>query len=561
MIAIYARVSTARQEEDGTIETQLSAVREFAGKNGYTIVKEYLDDGWSGDMLARPQLDQLRQDAKNKTWEGVLAYDPDRLARRYSYQELVMDELKEAGVEVLFVTMPSPKNGEEKILQGVKGLFAEYERVKIAERFRLGKMRKVKEGHILTTEAPYGLTYVPKKDKIHGYYEVNENELKVLKQICVWVADEGLTCRAVVRRLQELGIKPRKSKRGVWSTSTLSHLLRNKTYIGEAHYGKSYAIVPEHPFSNEKYRKNKKTSRKDRPEEEWIKIPTPAILDEDLFYRVQEQLKRNFAMSSRNRKNDYLLSGLIRHACGSTMAGEGPNGGKNLYYRCTERVRSFPLPPKCKERPVNARIADELVWGKLKNLLQSPELLMEEVKRWKERRKDGVQNDAGDVKSLETEFEKLKNESDRYTRAYGAGVISMEQLKEYMDGVNSRIIPIKKQITAFRDKQSEPADTSMPVTKTEITQFVDKTRSFIPSLNFAQKRAIVVGTVNKVVVSAREMLVSGRIPVGASKLLTNVALAPSMSAGGANKSIKTNVTLCSIHRYRGFAECREINPF
>src|SRR3989344_9498929 len=171
LIAIYARVSTARQEEEGTIETQLSAVREFAKKNGYTIAKEYIDNGWSGDILARPQLDQLRQDAKNKIWEAVLVYDPDRLARRYSYQELVTDELREAGAEVLFVTTPSPKNGEEKILHGVKGLFAEYERVKIAERFRLGKLRKVNEGHIIVREAPYGPTYILKKAAKHGSFE------------------------------------------------------------------------------------------------------------------------------------------------------------------------------------------------------------------------------------------------------------------------------------------------------------------------------------------------------------------------------------------------------
>jgi site-specific DNA recombinase len=84
LIAIYARVSTARQEEDGTIGTQLGVLREFAQQNNYTVVKEYIDDGWSGDILARPSLDDLRQDAKRKLWEAVLIYDPDRLARRYS---------------------------------------------------------------------------------------------------------------------------------------------------------------------------------------------------------------------------------------------------------------------------------------------------------------------------------------------------------------------------------------------------------------------------------------------------------------------------------------------
>lgn len=83
-----------------------------------------MDDGWSGDILARPSLDRLRTDAKKKLWDGVLAYDPDRLARRGSYQALVMDELEELGMEILFVTTPAPKNIEDRMLYGMKGLFA-----------------------------------------------------------------------------------------------------------------------------------------------------------------------------------------------------------------------------------------------------------------------------------------------------------------------------------------------------------------------------------------------------------------------------------------------------
>ncbi|MFA5744704.1 MAG: recombinase family protein, partial [Candidatus Paceibacterota bacterium] len=110
MIAIYARVSTAKQEEDGTIETQLESVHEYTKKHGLTVVKEYRDDGWSGDVLVRPALDELRQDAKKGLWDAVLCYDPDRLARRYSYQALVMEELAAAEIEVIFVTVSSPKN-------------------------------------------------------------------------------------------------------------------------------------------------------------------------------------------------------------------------------------------------------------------------------------------------------------------------------------------------------------------------------------------------------------------------------------------------------------------
>ena len=100
LIALYARVSTARQEEEQTIQNQLLTLREFALKHNYRIVREYVDDGWSGDILARPALDGLRQDLKEKLWDGVLIYDPDRLARRYSYQELVSDELREEAQEL-----------------------------------------------------------------------------------------------------------------------------------------------------------------------------------------------------------------------------------------------------------------------------------------------------------------------------------------------------------------------------------------------------------------------------------------------------------------------------
>src|SRR3989339_598498 len=188
-----------------------------------------------------------------------------------------MDELKEIGIEIIFITTPSPKNSEEKILHGVKGLFAEYERAKIAERFRLGKLRKVREGHVLVSGAPYGYNYVPRKDMQHGYYEINNQEAEVIKMMFSWVANDGMTIRGIIKKLRELNILPRESKRGVWNTSTLSTLFRNMTYIGEAHYGRSYAVIPENPFKKEIYKKVKKTSRKLRPREEWIKISVPAI--------------------------------------------------------------------------------------------------------------------------------------------------------------------------------------------------------------------------------------------------------------------------------------------
>lgn len=516
LIAIYARVSTARQEEEGTIATQLSAVKDFADKNGYTIVQEYKDDGWSGDIIARPALDQLRLDAKKKIWEAVLFYDPDRLARRYSYQELVMDELRELGIEPLFVTIPPSKNSEDKLLYGVRGIFAEYERIKIAERFRFGKVRKAKEGHIILAEAPYGYDFVPKTPEKQGYIKINETEAKVMRDVFSWVADEEMTLRNVVRRLQTLGIKPRKSKRGVWNTSTLSTLLRNRTLIGEAHYGASYATVPQNPIKKDIYRKIKKTSRKMKPMEEWIIIKTPAIIDRDLFERVQQQLKRNLELCERHKKNDYLLAGKIWCSCGQRRTGEGPMHGKHLYYRCSDRIKHYPFPRTCMERGLDARIADEKFWRKIAVVLTTPTLIEKNAKRFLALN-DGKEPDAQlpvvDIDWARKQIAKLKIKEDRYAKAYGEGVFSMEQYKKYVE-------PIRQEIASFEEKiakaQLAGAKASQPNTPTKerIAQFCKEAGRVLREIKGHDlKKAILKGINIKIVGDKLGLRVNGHVPV------------------------------------------------
>ena len=521
LVAIYGRVSTSNQENEGTIETQLSAVRDFAAKNGYTIIQEYLDEGWSGDSIVRPALDQLRVDAQKKTWSAVLMYDPDRLARRYSYQELVMDELKEADIEMLFVTISAPKNPEDKILHGVRGLFAEYERAKISERFRLGKLRKVREGHILTTEAPYGYTYIRnnKETKQHGYYEINLEEARVVKMIFSWIADDCMNIRQVVLELQRLKILPRKSKRGVWNTSTLTHILHNTTYYGDGRWGTSYSVVPIKPLKVQKYRKMKKTSKRMKPKEEWIaaKIPVPAIIDVDLFNRAQEQLKMNAYINPRNRKHQYLLSTKIQCICGKTRVGEAAQAGKHLYYRCSDRIYSFPLPHTCFERGINARIADKLVWDKVAELMSSPKLMLAQAERWMKDRHEKVKDTVYDIDGLEKEKDKLKDQEERYTKAYGAAVFSLDQLKAYTTPLRERILAIDAQIAKAREAQNQIGAAGLP-TQSEISSFATKAADLLHTLNFETKKAILMNTLDKVIGSQERLEVYGHLPVSPSQV-------------------------------------------
>ncbi|MCF8275582.1 MAG: recombinase family protein [Flavobacteriales bacterium] len=530
LVAVYGRVSTSTQENEGTIETQLLAVREHAEKHGYSIVREYLDEGWSGDTLVRPNLDQLRMDAKKKLWEAVLIFDPDRLARRFSYQELVSDELREAGIEVMFVTTPTPTNSEDRILFGVKGLFAEYERSKIAERFRLGKVRKAKEGHIIASEAPYGYTYVARKGNKgesgfkEGYYEVNEVEASVVKSIFSWVADDRLSLRAVIGKLKDLGIPPRKSKRGVWSTSTLSNMFKNRTYIGEGFYGKHYGVVPENPTSKNVYRKIKKTSRKQRPEEDWISIPTPQIIPEKLFNRASKRLQKNFEQSIRNTKNEYLLSGRIWCTCDSRRTGEGPQNGKYLYYRCSNRINNFPLPPTCLEGGINARIADKLVWNEISQLMSSPSLLFKQAERFYVEPNREVTGPTINIQATQAEITKLKEREARFTNAYGDGVLSIEKFKELVLPVRERAAILENQVSKAKDEVQPKAKQSLP-NYSDIEEFTNVISNRLGDLSFDDKKAILDDTTCKIVGTQEGLLISGYI------------------------SIQNHVEYCSIYRY------------
>jgi len=146
-IALYARVSTDIQEARGSIGSQLEALRARADGDQHEVVAEYLDDGYSGARLDRPALDRLRDGAEAGLFEAVLCLTPDRLARVYAYQVLILDELQRHGVRVLFTdALTLDDDPQARLLTQVQGVIAEYERAKIAERNRRGRLYRARAG-------------------------------------------------------------------------------------------------------------------------------------------------------------------------------------------------------------------------------------------------------------------------------------------------------------------------------------------------------------------------------------------------------------------------------
>jgi site-specific DNA recombinase len=176
-IAIYARVSSEQQVQDGTIESQLAAINEYAATHNFHIDHDliFADNGISGSTLARPRLDALRDKASAGEVDRVLILNPDRLARKYAHQLMLVEEFQKLGVEVIFVNRKISHSPEDQLLLQIQGVISEYEREKIVERHRRGKLHKARQGKVcVLSGAPYGYVYVPATDTEEARYEIHE---------------------------------------------------------------------------------------------------------------------------------------------------------------------------------------------------------------------------------------------------------------------------------------------------------------------------------------------------------------------------------------------------
>src|SRR2546425_8764280 len=194
-VAIYARVSSEQQAQEQTIASQLFALKERIARDQLEVDESlcFLDEGYTGATLVRPGLERLRDQAASGAFDRLYVHSPDRLARRYAYQVLLVDELKRCGVELVFLNHPIGRTAEEDLLLQVQGMVAEYERAKILERSRRGKLHAARRGAVsVLGGAPYGYRYVGKYAGAgEARYEVVFEEARVVQQIFEWVGRDG----------------------------------------------------------------------------------------------------------------------------------------------------------------------------------------------------------------------------------------------------------------------------------------------------------------------------------------------------------------------------------
>jgi site-specific DNA recombinase len=291
-VALYARVSTPNQQQEGTISSQVQSLHLYIRQQGWSLLPthEYIEEGISGARLDRPALDRLRDCAHRGEFDAVVVLSPDRLARNYAHQWLLIEEFEKLRVQWIFLQNPFGDTPQGKLLTQMQGMMAEYERAQIHERTRRGRLEKARRGEFIPwAYRCYGYRYLPKRHGHPPQVTIDPTEAEVVRQLFRGLVEEHLSCRQLTKRLNAARIPPLLGKQPIWHAASVRNILINRVYAGQARYNYRQPVLPKYRKVEEAQLQYLKTGRSYRPPQEWVWSDAPAIITPELFEKAQLQ--------------------------------------------------------------------------------------------------------------------------------------------------------------------------------------------------------------------------------------------------------------------------------
>jgi site-specific DNA recombinase len=518
-IAIYVRVSTLRQAQAQTLEQQIERLQSHIQAHGWHLLDQniFRDDGYSGATLKRPGLDRLRDKVAAAEFDLVLITAPDRLARNYVHQVLLLEELGRFGCRIEFVDRPMSQDPHDQLLLQIRGAVAEYERSLIAERMRRGRLAKLRAGLLLPwTRAPYGYRFDPQRPRDPAGVRVDAAEAAVVAELFAFYSQESTSLFGLAKHLYAQGVpSPTAKKR--WGLATLRGILTNPTYTGQVYAGRMRyrpprirrsALLPiGHPHD----------TGVPTPPPEWIPCAKiPAIVTHEQFESVQTKLAHNQSFARRNNKtNQYLLRALV--SCGlcqlSCLARKVQPDNK--YYVCSGKVKAIQRSreERCLSRFIPADQLDDLVWKDLCQLLRHPQMLAQALSRahageWLPQQLQARRE------NLRKGQVSLENQLERLTEAYLSQVIALSEYKR-----RRRELEQKSQALAAQAQQLEvQVDRQKELTGMihSIEDFCQRVQTGLATATLEQKRQLVELLIDRVVVTNGEVEIRYIFPTSPS---------------------------------------------
>jgi len=496
--AIYCRVSTDNQEAEGTsLQTQLEACRNYCQDKGYDVAYRF-SEAYSGLTLERPKLNELRELIRNEQIDLVVVYCLDRLSRDPTHGVILTQEVEKHHVTLDAVTETVDSSELGKLISYIRGFASKLEAEKIRERTMRGKKARAKEGRIPGggSSKLYGCDYIPVSQENGGRRVTNETEASWVKQMFLWLVNEGLSTNQILYRLRAHNAPTKSGK--VWNRHSVQAILKNPAYTGRTFV---FTTANGKQFT--------------RPRDEWIEIPdtTPAIISQEVFDAAQKQLRVNQERATRNKKYQYLLRGHLRcRQCGRSYVGsisQSTNKLYNRYYRCMGKLKMYAPVERCRNKGWSANKLESMVWAKLEEYLSKPELIVSELEKQRQ--------DADQIGVFEAQLQGV----DRQLKAVDREQHQLLQWalkgfpEDQVEAENRRLnkaretLKTQKAELETQIKASQDAVISIP----KLESFIERMQSRIAALDFEGKRQVVDMLNITVWLDGHSVEITGVLPV------------------------------------------------
>jgi site-specific DNA recombinase len=461
----------------------------------------YRDDGYSGATLTRPGLDRLRDAARSHELDRVVLTTPDRLARNYVQQMVLLDEFTHAGCQVEFLDRPMSQDPHDQLLLQIRGAVAEYERTLITERMRRGRLTKLRAGLLLPwTRPPYGYRLHPDRPRDPSGVTVDAAEAAVVAELFATYLQPDATLASLAKALQRRKL-PTPLRKGGWTSPTIRGILRNPTYTGTVYAQRTRYRAAQvrrsatHPIGHPH------GTATLLPREAWIVVGNvPALVTHEQFEQVQAKLTQNQSFACRNNTaHQYLLRALV--SCGHCRLActARTENARNGYYVCNgkgQSVHSHRDTP-CPARYIPAHQLDTLVWQDVCTVLQHPELIQNALHRaqcgaWLPQELHARRN------NLRKGRASLQQQLERLTDAYVRGVIPLDEYERRRADLEHKDRALTEQLQELDGEADRHHELTGLVTS--IDAFCQRIGSSLATTTFEQKRQLVMLLIDRVIV-------------------------------------------------------------
>ncbi len=496
--ALYARVSSDRQDVDLSVAAQMRALREYASRNGYLVVREFVDEAESGRIADRPQFRKMIDEAgkSNAPFQEILVWKFSRFTRKREHAVAFKSMLRRKGVRVVSITEHADDTPTGKLMEAIIESVDEFYSENLAEEVKRGMREAASRGYWMGSRTPYGYNrvMVPDGAKKRPTLELDPDAAQVVKRIFD-LAEAGTGMLKITQTLNEEGIASPTGK--LWSKNGVHFILRNEVYTGTLVWG---------------------TKGKDKAEPVRIEKAFPAVVSKAQFRRVNKLMHSRAPKRTHPRRvgSTYLLSGLVKcHRCKRALSGQDAKSGQFAYYVCQSLIKQGS--GACDSPRLNARRFEELVVEKIRSNILTEGSITQLVKVVDEEM-DGIAADQRKrLETIDTELEEVKRKLARVWHFIENSDIEMadasDRIKEHRER-QERLEEAAAEARAILAERREVLDDVET-----IAAYAKDMRDFLVESELTERRAFIESFVKEIIVTPDDALLRYTVPMPEDSLI------------------------------------------